>query len=172
MDACYAAQLVGSRGRVIGIDFTPQQVARARRFAAAAALDQVEFHEGRIERIPAGDGSVDCVISNGVVNLSPDKAGVFTEAGRVLRPGGRLAIADIVSQRQLKHSIVCDADLWAACIGGAAQQDAYQELIENAGLAVTTMWHNDYEFISQRARDASARYGVKSISLLAVKSSG
>jgi hypothetical protein len=96
----------------------------------------------------------------------------FTEAARVLRPGGRLAIADIVSQRQLKHSIVCDADLWAACIGGAAQQDAYQELIENAGLAVTTMWRNDYEFISQRARDASARYGVKSISLLAVKSSG
>jgi arsenite methyltransferase len=97
---------------------------------------------------------------------------VFTEAARVLRPGGRLAIADIVSQRQLKHSIVCDADLWAACIGGVAQQDAYQELIENAGLAVTTMWRNDYEFISQRARDASARYGVKSISLLAVKSSG
>jgi arsenite methyltransferase len=172
MDACYAAQLVGSGGRVVGIDFTPQQVARARRFAAAAGLDQVEFYEGRIESIPAGDGSVDCVISNGVVNLSPDKAGVFAEVGRVLRPGGRLAIADIVSQRQLKHSIVCDADLWAACIGGAAQQDAYQELIENAGLAVTTIRRNDYEFISQRALDASARYGVKSISLLAVKSNG
>jgi arsenite methyltransferase len=157
---------------VIGIDFTPQQVARAQRLAAAAGLDQVEFHEGRIESIPADDGSVDCVISNGVVNLSPDKAGVFTEAARVLRPGGRLAIADIVSQRQLKRSIVCDADLWAACIGGAAQQDAYQELIENAGLAATTMWRNDYEFISQRALDASARYGVTSISLLAVKSSG
>jgi arsenite methyltransferase len=110
------------------------------------------------------------VISNGVV----------TGQGRSVHRSGpgaatgwrRLAIADIVSQRQLKHSIVCDADLWAACIGGAAQQDAYQELIENAGLAVTTMWRNDYEFISQRARDASARYGVKSISLLAVKSSG
>jgi arsenite methyltransferase len=172
MDACYAAQLVGSRRRVVGIDFTPQQVARVRRFAAAAGLDQVEFYEGRIESIPASDGSVDCVISNGVVNLSPDKAGVFADAARVLRPGGRLAIADIVSQRQLKHSIVYDAGLWAACVGGAAQQDAYQELIENAGLAVTTMWRNDSEFISQRARDASARYGVKSISLLAVKSSG
>jgi arsenite methyltransferase len=130
---------------------------------------------GRVPRrqdrsIPAGDGSVDCVISNGVV----------TGQGRSVHRSGpgaatgwrRLAIADIVSQRQLKHSIVCDADLWAACIGGVAQQDAYQELIENAGLAVTTMWRNDYEFISQRARDASARYGVKSISLLAVKSSG
>src|SRR5829696_4819354 len=112
------------------------------------------------------------VISNGVVNLSPDKAAVFTEAASVLRPGGRLAIADIVRQRQLKHTIVCDPDLWAACIGGAAQQDAYQELIENTGLAVTTIRRNDYEFISQRAGDASAKYGVKSISLLAVKSSG
>lgn len=170
MDACYAAQLVGRRGRVVGIDFTPQQLARARRLAAAAGLDQVEFREGRIESLPCGDETVDCVVSNGVINLAPDKARVFGEAARVLRPSGRLVVADIVTERQLTDSIVCDADLWAACIGGAAQQDAYQEAIEASGLAVTAMWRNPYEFISERARDASVRYGVKSISLLAVKS--
>ncbi|WP_020388744.1 methyltransferase domain-containing protein [Kribbella catacumbae] len=170
MDACYAALSVGPRGRVVGIDFTPQQLARARRLAAAAGLDQVEFREGRIESLPCGDQTVDCVVSNGVINLAPDKARVFREAARVLRPGGRLVVADIVTERQLTDSIVCDADLWAACIGGAAQQDAYQEAIEAAGLVVTAMWRNPYEFISQRARDASVRYGVKSISLLAVKS--
>jgi arsenite methyltransferase len=172
MDACYAAQLVGSGGRVVGIDFTPQQVRRARQLAAAAGLDQVEFREGRIESIPAGDETVDCVISNGVINLSPHKARVFAEAARVLRPVGRLAIADIVSERQLADSIVGDADLWAACIGGAAHEDAFQAAIEDAGLTVTAMWRNGYEFISERARDASAKYGVKSISLLAVKSAG
>jgi arsenite methyltransferase len=170
MDACYAAQLVGSGGRVVGIDFTPQQVRRARQLAAAAGLDQVEFREGRIESIPAGDETVDCVISNGVINLSPHKARVFAEAARVLRPVGRLAIADIVSERQLADSIVGDADLWAACIGGAAQQDAFQQAVEDAGLVVTAMWRNNYQFISPRARDASARYGVRSISLLATKS--
>ncbi|HZN72537.1 MAG TPA: methyltransferase domain-containing protein [Micromonosporaceae bacterium] len=172
MDACYAAQLVGSRGRVVGIDFTPQQLRRGRQLAAGAGLDQVEFRKGRIESIPAGDETVDCVISNGVINLSPHKARVFSEVARILRPGGRLAIADIVSERQLADSIVGDADLWAACIGGAAQQDAFQQAIEDAGLTVTAMWRNNYQFISPRARDASAKYGVRSISLLAIKPSG
>ena len=169
MDACYAAQLVGPHGRVVGIDFTPQQLDRAGRLAAAAGLDQVEFREGRIESVPAADETFDCVISNGVINLSADKTRVFSEAARILRPGGRLAVADIVTERQLKDSIVCDADLWAACIGGASQQDVFLEAIEASGLTVTAMWRNPYEFISDRARDASVRYGVKSISLLAVK---
>lgn len=169
MDVCYAAQLVGASGRVVGVDFTPQQLDRARRLAAEAGLSQVEFREGRIETIPAGGETFDCVISNGVINLSADKARVFAEAARVLRPGGRLAIADIVTERQLKDSIVRDADLWAACIGGAAQQDEFLSAIEATGLAVTAMWRNPYEFISQRARDASGTYGVRSISVLAVK---
>ena len=87
----------------------------------------------------------------------------------MLRPGGRLAIADIVSERQFKDSIVCDADLWASCIGGAAQQDTYREAIEAAGLRTDGGQENPYEFISQRARKASAKYGVKSVSLLARK---
>jgi ubiquinone/menaquinone biosynthesis C-methylase UbiE len=109
------------------------------------------------------------VISNGVINLAPEKDRVFAEAARVLRPGGRLAIADIVSEQQMKESIVCDADLWASCIGGAAQEDAYRAAIEAAGLRIEEFRANPYEFISDRARDASAKYGVKSVSLLAVK---
>ena len=109
------------------------------------------------------------MISNGVINLAPDKGAVFAEAFRVLRPGGRLAIADIVSEQQMKESIVCDADLWASCIGGAAQVDAYREAIEGSGLGIEEIRENPYQFISDRARDASAKYGVKSVSLLAIK---
>jgi arsenite methyltransferase len=169
MDVFFAAALVGAAGTVVGVDFTAEQLAKARRLAAAGGFDRVQFLEGRIEQVPAGDESADCVISNGVINLSPDKQQVFGEAARVLRPGGRLAIADIVSEQQLKDSIVCDADLWASCIGGAAQQDAYREAIEAAGLRIEAITENPYEFISERARDASAKYGVKSVSVLARK---
>ena len=139
------------------------------RFATADGFAQVEFVEGRIESMPTEGESFDCVISNGVINLAPEKEAVFAEAFRVLRPGGRLAIADIVSEQQMKESIVCDADLWASCIGGAAQEDAYREAIEGAGLQINQFNENPYEFISERARNASAKYGVKSVSLLAIK---
>lgn len=169
MDVFFAADRVGSSGRVVGVDFTVEQLEKARRLADEAAFAQVDLREGRIEQLPVEDASCDCVISNGVINLAPEKAAVFAEAARVLRPGGRLAIADIVSEVQMKESIVCDADLWASCIGGAAQQDAYREAIEGAGLKVEEVRDNPYEFISDRAQDASAKYGVKSISILARK---
>jgi arsenite methyltransferase len=169
MDAFFAATRVGAAGRVIGVDFTSEQIAKARLLAGDHGFDRVEFREGRIERPPLEDGSVDCVISNGVINLSPEKEPVFGEAARMLRRGGRLAIADIVSEQQLKESIVCDADLWASCIGGAAQEDGYNDAIEAAGLRIEEIRRNPYEFISGRARAASAKYGVKSISLLARK---
>jgi len=169
MDAWYAASQVGPDGYVLGVDFTPQQVERARGLVTGGGVDHIEFREGRIESIPVEDASFDCVISNGVVNLSPRKAEVFAEAARVLSPGGRLAIADIVSDVPLKESIVCDVDLWASCIGGAAQLDDYQQIIESAGLVVTAMGRNPYQFLSPRARSASATYGVRSLSILAVK---
>jgi arsenite methyltransferase len=169
MDVFFAAEQVGPSGSVAGVDFTAEQLEKARRIAKELGYSQVEFREGRIERLPAEAESFDCVISNGVINLAPDKGAVFAEAHRVLRPGGRLAIADIVSEQQMKESIVCDADLWASCIGGAAQVDAYREAIESAGLRIETIRENPYEFISDRARNASAKYGVKSVSLLAVK---
>ncbi len=169
MDAFYAAALVGPTGTVYGVDFTSEQLDKARRLAEEAGLAQVDFREGRIEALPLDDETVDCVISNGVINLCPDKKAVFTEAARVLKPGGRLAIADIITERQLTDAIVCNADLWASCIGGAAHQDSYLEAIESAGLTIATQRPNAYEFISDQARNASAKYGVKSISLLATK---
>ncbi|MEK6252169.1 MAG: methyltransferase domain-containing protein [Actinomycetota bacterium] len=169
MDVFFAAQQVGDGGRVVGIDFTAEQLSKSRRLAEEAGIGQVEFREGRIEKLPVDDDSFDWVISNGVINLAPEKEPVFQEAARVLRRGGRLAIADIVSEQQLKESIVCDVNLWASCIGGAAQEDAYRAAIEGAGLRIEEMRQNPYGFISEQAQNASAKYGVKSVSLRAVK---
>jgi SAM-dependent methyltransferase len=169
MDVFFAATQVADSGGVTGVDFTDEQLSKARRLAAEAGFGHVELVEGRIESLPLEDASVDCVISNGVINLAPEKDRVFAEAERVLRPGGRIAIADIVSEDQLKESIVCNAELWAACIGGAAQQDAYRQAIEGAGLAIEEIKENPYRFISERAVDASSKYGVKSVSILARK---
>jgi arsenite methyltransferase len=169
MDVFFASIRVGPKGRVVGVDFTVEQLAKATRLAEVAGFDQAEFRVGRIELLPVQDESADCVISNGVINLSPEKDAVFAEVARVLRPGGTLAIADIVSAQQLKESIVCDADLWASCIGGAAQEDRYRHAIEAVGLRIDEIRPNPYKFISERARDASAKYGVKSVSLLARK---
>jgi ubiquinone/menaquinone biosynthesis C-methylase UbiE len=166
-DSFLAALQVGPTGRVVGVDFTPEQLTKARQLAEG--WGNVEFREGVVERLPVSDGSFDCVISNGVVNLSPDKSAVFAEVARVLRPGGRLAIADIVTGSQLTDAIVADADLWASCIGGAAQEDDYRHAIEAAGLRIRQVRPNDYQFISQQARDASATFGVKSVCILAVK---
>jgi arsenite methyltransferase len=169
MDVFFAAEQVGAAGSVVGIDYTEEQLEKARRLADEGGFRQVEFRAGRIEHLPLEAESCDCVISNGVINLAPEKPRVFAEVARVLRPGGRVAIADIVSEVQMKESIVCDADLWASCIGGAAQQDAYRTAIEGAGLGIEELRENPYEFISERARNASAKYGVKSVSLLARK---
>jgi len=170
MDAFFAAVQVGQGGHVVGIDFTAEQLEKARLLARREGFDNLELREGRIEAPQADDASFDCVISNGVINLSPEKERVFAEASRVLRSGGRLAIADIVSEQQLKESIVCDADLWASCIGGAAQEDAYRTAIGSAGFVIDEIRLNSYAFMSERARNASEKYGVKSVSVLAHKS--
>ena len=108
------------------------------------------------------------VISNGVINLCNDKAAVFREVARILKPGGRMAISDIVTERQLTEAIVCDVNLWASCIGGAMQQDAYRDVIEAAGLAVRVSRENpEYRFISDSAQGATTTFGVKSICIAA-----
>jgi ubiquinone/menaquinone biosynthesis C-methylase UbiE len=169
-DSFAAAHLAGPDGRIVGVDFTEAQLAKARRLATRPG---VEFREGRIEALPVTDDErFDCVISNGVINLSPHKARVFAEAARVLRPGGRLAIADIVTEQPLTEAIVANADLWASCIGGAAQRDSYRTVIESAGLRIEQIRPNPYRFLSEQARGASATFGVHSISLLAIKPGG
>ena len=157
-----------SAERVVGLDMTAAQLAKARSLAAEIGAANVEFREGRIEQPPVEDGSFDCVISNGVINLSPDKPAVFAAAARALRAGGRMALADIVSAHQLPEGITCDASLWSACIGGAMQLDGYREAIEAAGFTIESWRENSaYRFISERADDATHKYGVTSISLLA-----
>lgn len=167
MDAFVAAVQVSPRGRVIGIDITPDQLAQARMLATERGIGNATFEEGRIEQLPLEDSCIDAVISNGVINLVPDKELVFREAARVLRPGGRLAIADIVTDAALTDAIVADVDLWASCIGGAPQQATYLEMLERAGLRVARVKANPYEFLSTQARAASERFGVKSVSVLA-----
>jgi arsenite methyltransferase len=169
MDSFLAGNACGPTGSVIGVDMTRAQLAKATRLADEAGFAQVEFREGHIEDVPVEDGTVDCVISNGVINLSPDKPIVFRAAAATLRPGGRLAIADIVSARHLPQGVTCDASLWAACIGGAAQRDDYLDAIRDAGFEVQVVRDNDYRFISDRALGATTTYGVTSISVLATK---
>jgi arsenite methyltransferase len=169
-DSFATAALVGPTGHVTGVDMTDAQLAKAEALRVAAGTANVEFVRSYIEAPPLADASVTLVISNGVVNLSADKEAVFREAARVLTPGGRLALADIVSERPLSEAIVCNAELWAACVGGASQIDEYLSLIEKAGLHVETVRDNTaYAFLSGSAQSATATYGIRSVSLLAVK---
>ena len=168
-DSFLAAIAAGPEGSVTGVDMTPAQLDKATRLASSAGLENLSFKQGYIEHPPVADGSIDIVISNGVVNLSPDKPAVFAAAAAALRPGGVLALADIVTARQLPTGVTCDASLWAACIGGAAQRDDYLALIEDAGFAIETLRENDYRFLSDRALGATTTYGVTSISLRATR---
>ena len=168
MDSFLASLSAGRDGLVIGVDMTDEQLAKATRLAAEAGIGNTEFRQGYIEEPPVEAASVDCVISNGVINLSPDKPAVFAAVAKALRPGGRLALADIVSTAQLPEGVTCDASLWAACIGGAMQRDGYREAIEGAGLNIVEWRENEqYRFVSERADNAVRKYGVTSISLLA-----
>jgi ubiquinone/menaquinone biosynthesis C-methylase UbiE len=168
-DAFCAALQVGESGRVVGVDFTDEQIDKATRLRDRDRFGQVEFTEATIDALPFEDGVFDVVISNGVINLSPIKHRVFAETARVLRPGGRLALADIVSGKPLKERTRRNVELWAACIAGAIPRKSYLETIEAAGFRVEETRTNDYNFISERALDACSTYGVESISLAAVK---
>jgi arsenite methyltransferase len=170
MDTFIAALKVGPRGKVIGVDMTDEQRAKAERLRDRDGFLNVTYVKGYIEQAPLPDGVADVVISNGVINLATDKSKVFSEAARLLISGGRFAISDIVTEVQLPETIVCNSTLWAACIGGAAQQDNYRTMIQAAGLRLVTVEDNpQYQFISDNAKGASKKFGVKSVSLVAVK---
>ena len=166
-DVFCAAVQVGRGGRAVGVDFTDEQLAKARRLAVRDGFAQAEFVEASIDSLPFDDGSFDAVISNGVINLSPVKDRVFAEAARVLKPGGRFAISDIVSGKPLKERTRRNVDLWAACIAGAIPRASYQRAMEDAGLRVMATRPNDYRFVSDRALDACSTYSVESVAIVA-----
>jgi ubiquinone/menaquinone biosynthesis C-methylase UbiE len=169
-DSFIAGLEVGPAGRVVGVDMTDAQLEKARHLAQTHGVQNVTYRKAYIEETGLPGQSFDGVISNGVINLAADKAPVFEEAARLLKRGGRLAIADIVTEVPLPENVVCNADLWAACIGGAAQRDDYCLAIESAGLQIEYIEENTaYRFISERARKATAKWGVKSVSILARK---
>jgi SAM-dependent methyltransferase len=168
-DVFCAAVHVGATGTVTGVDFTPAQLGKAGALRDRDGFAQVRFVEARIDELPFADATFDAVISNGVINLSVVKHRVFAEAARVLRPGGRLALSDIVSERPLKERTRRNVELWAACIAGAIPRDSYVKTIEGAGLELREVRRNDYRFISERALSACSTYGVASVSVVAVK---
>jgi len=132
-DCFLAAKKVGKKGKVIGVDMTPDMLDRARENARKGNYTNVEFRLGEIENLPAADNSVDIVISNCVINLAPDKSRVFKEAFRVLKPGGRLMVSDIVLLKELPESIRDSIDAYVGCVAGAMMKDEYLKTIKNAG---------------------------------------
>ena len=168
-DVFTAAELVGEMGYVVGVEMTDEQLEKARRLRDRDRYLQVGLIEGRIEQLPFEDESFDVVMSNGVINLSPVKDRVFAEAARVLRPGGRLVVSDIVTGRAVKERTRRNADLWAACIAGAIPRLNYLMAIDAQDLRVAEVRKNDYRFVSERAIGAAGTYEVESISLLAFK---
>jgi ubiquinone/menaquinone biosynthesis C-methylase UbiE len=170
MDTFVASLIVGPAGTVIGLDMTDSQRAKAEALRQRDGFRNVTYVKGYIDAAPFEDGSFDVIISNGVINLAVDKPQVFREIARLLRPGGRLAIADIVTDVVLPESISCNTTLWAACIGGAWQVGRYKDAIESAGLRITAEQVNDqYRFLSDNAQGATKKFGVKSVSIRADK---
>jgi SAM-dependent methyltransferase len=139
IDCFLAARRVGPTGRVIGVDMTPEMLERARGNAAKSGFDNVEFRLGEIEHLPVADGTADAVISNCVVNLVPDKAQVFADAFRVLKPGGRLSVSDIVLLGAIPISIRDSVEAYVGCLAGAVMRDEYLRLIEEAGFTDVTV---------------------------------
>jgi SAM-dependent methyltransferase len=134
IDVFLAARLVGETGRVYGVDMTPEMLARARSNARKAGFENVEFREGRLEELPLEDASVDAVTSNCVINLVPDKESVFREIFRVLKPGGRLVISDVVLDARLPEAIEKSILAYVGCISGALERETYFGLVRKAGL--------------------------------------
>ena len=149
LDCFLAAKKVGPEGRVIGLDMTPDMIKLARRNAKKAGASNVEFRYGEMEDIPLPDESVDVILSNCVINLSPDKDAVFSEAYRVLRPGGRMNISDIVVHGELPQSIRDRLDAWAGCLSGALDESDYLGKIHAAGFEKIEVLSRDYVKISE-----------------------
>jgi len=135
IDCFLAAKQVGTDGAVIGVDMTPDMLAQANANKARMGMTHVEFREGRIEALPVDDASIDVILSNCVINLAPDKRPVFAEAFRVLKPGGRMSISDIVTEGEFSEELRADAAKWADCVTGAIDAEDYIRMMQAAGFS-------------------------------------
>jgi ubiquinone/menaquinone biosynthesis C-methylase UbiE len=167
IDVFLAANKVGKRGRVIGVDLTEDMVARGRQLAREHGFGNVEFRQGDIEHLPVDSATVDVIISNCVINLTPDKLASFKEIHRVLSPGGRILIADLVTAGELPPDVRASAAAWADCLAGAMAKAAYLETIRSAGFAeVTVVSESPYE---APGMDERLRGKILSVKVSAVK---
>jgi SAM-dependent methyltransferase len=173
-DCFLAAAETGESGHVIGIDMTPTMISKARSNAVKGKYTQVEFRLGEIEHLPVADGSVDVIISNCVINLSPDKDQVFKEAFRVLKPGGRLAISDVVASTELPEEMRRDLALYSGCMAGASLITDLQSILENSGFEDISIEPKDdsKEFIKDWAPGRGVEDYVLSATIEAVKPGG
>lgn len=170
-DAFLAANEVGETGKVIGVDMTPEMISKARNNAAKANYNNVEFRLGEIEHLPVADNSIDTIMSNCVINLSPNKQQVFNDAYRILKPGGRLAISDVVSSTELPEEIKNNSTLYSACVSGASSIEELQNMMQQAGFKNIKIEPKDEsrEFIKDWAPGSNIEDYVISASIQAVK---
>ena len=164
VDVFLAAKAVGPEGRVIGVDMTPEMIARAWNNAVRGGYRNVEFRLGDIEALPVADAGVDVILSNCVINLAPDKRRVFAEMHRVLKPGGRFSISDIVTYGEVPQAIRADVERWASCIAGALDREAYLQIIREAGF-VDVKVDKSIEYDGWKGEG----YGMASITVEGVK---
>jgi arsenite methyltransferase len=169
VDSLIAARLVGPGGGVIGVDMTPEMLEKARRAAAAAGLENVEFRDGYLEALPVEDGWADVIISNGVLNLVPDKAKALAEMARVLRPGGRLQVVDIVLARSVSDSSKEDVALWTGCIAGGLLERELAELVTAAGFGDVEILPGTDVFAGAPQHSNAAAYGTTGVGIRAIK---
>ncbi|MCX6659557.1 MAG: arsenite methyltransferase [Candidatus Bathyarchaeota archaeon] len=171
-DSFLAAQKVGDKGRVIGVDMTPEMIKKAKENAKKGNYRNVEFRLGEIENLPLADASVDVIISNCVINLSPDKERVFRESFRVLTLGGRLMISDIVLLRELPDYIRKSIEAYIGCLSGAIMKDKYIAMIEKAGFQNVKVINETSFPIELMANDPTAKTIMKNLRLTAEKVKG
>jgi len=173
-DCFLAARQVGPSGRVIGVDMTPDMVSKARANAAKLEARNVDFRLGEIEHLPVADATVDVILSNCVINLSPDKAAVFADAFRVLKPGGRLAISDVVAIKPMPPALANDVQALAGCISGAASPETIEGLLRAAGFGEVAVVVNEASraFIKDWLPGSGAEDYVASATIEAIKPGG
>jgi ubiquinone/menaquinone biosynthesis C-methylase UbiE len=160
-DCFLAARKVGRKGKVIGVDMTPEMIDKARENSRKGRYENVEFRLGEIENLPVADGTVDVIISNCVINLSPNKKRVFKEAFRVLKPSGRLMVSDIVLLKKLPEVIRKDVQAYVACISGAEMKGKYLQMIKDAGFREVEVVEENYFSVENIASDPTVHEVVK-----------